>query len=88
MVDHHIINLACRCCQYPYSKLAALPNIEHRCNWHGMVAVRLTLEQPAHIVALSETAFKALVTVAVSGTYVEQWCMCSGSAYTLAPTSK
>ena len=49
-----------------------------------MVAVRLTLEQPVHIIALSEAAFIALVTVAISGTYIEQWCICCGSAYTLA----
>jgi len=53
-----------------------------------MVAVRLTLKQLVHIIALSETAFVALVTVAVSETYVEQWCVCSDSAYTLVPTSK
>jgi 20S proteasome alpha/beta subunit len=49
-----------------------------------MVAVRLNLKQPVHIIALSETAFIALVTVAISGTCIEQWCICSGSTYTLA----
>jgi len=95
MVGHRTVNLVCRCCQhlaakcwYLYSKLAALPNIERRCNWHSMVAVRLTLEQPVYIIAVSEAAFVALVTVAVSGTYIEHWCICSGSTYTLAPTSK
>lgn len=37
-----------------------------------MVAVGLTLKQPVHIIALSETAFVALVTVAVNEMYVEQ----------------
>jgi hypothetical protein len=79
MVGHRKINVACRCCQhlaakcwYVCSKLAAFPNTEHRCSWHRIVAVRLTLEQPVHITALPETAFVALVslvTVAISGMY-------------------
>jgi len=53
-----------------------------------MVAVRLTLEQPVHIIALLETAFIALVSVAVWNVYrtvYRQWfCLYPCPA----PTSK
>jgi hypothetical protein len=48
-----------------------------------MVAVRLTLEQPVHSIALSETAFIDLITVAISGT-----CINSGACALVASNCK